>query len=361
MGGKLDRIDIKGFKSIKNDTIEFRDLNVLIGPNGSGKSNLLSVFDLLRSIFDKDLSQYIGINGINALMYNGVKTTGSIEIRFTFGQNGYGFELRPNNEGSMIFGRESFYFNDTSCHLGKGHTESLLDNGVKNRINPYVIPLIEDRTWRIYHFHDTGPKSTMKQYGSISNNISLAEDAGNLAAYLCMLKDVHPESYSRIVQSVRAVIPYFDDFILRPNPRNEELIRLEWKTKGNDEPFNPHQLSDGTLRFICLATLLLQPAKLQPSTIIIDEPELGLHPAAVTVLSEMIHEVTERPVDNKQIIITTQSVELLDEFDVEDIIVVDRVDDGSKFRRLNAKELDDWLDDYTLSELWAKNIIGGRP
>jgi len=101
----LDRIDIKGFKSIKNDTIEFRDLNVLIGPNGSGKSNLLSVFDLLRSIFDKDLSQYVGINGINALMYNGVKTTGSIEIRFTFGQDGYGFELRPNNEGSMIFGR----------------------------------------------------------------------------------------------------------------------------------------------------------------------------------------------------------------------------------------------------------------
>jgi len=305
MGGKLDRIDIKGFKSIKNDTIEFRDLNVLIGPNGSGKSNLLSVFDLLRSIFDKDLSQYVGINGINALMYNGVKTTGSIEIRFTFGQNGYGFELRPNNEGSM------------------------------NHIR--------------------------KQYGSISNNISLAEDAGNLAAYLCMLKDVHPESYSRIVQSVRAVAPYFDDFILRPNPRNEELIRLEWKTKGNDEPFNPHQLSDGTLRFICLATLLLQSARLQPSTIVIDEPELGLHPAAVTILSEMIHEVTKRPVDGKQIIISTQSVELLDEFDVEDIIVVDRVDDGSKFRRLDAKGLEDWLDDYTLSELWAKNVIGGRP
>ena len=361
MRGKLDRIDIKGFKSIKSDTIEFGDFNVLIGPNDSGKSNLLSVFDLLRSIFDKDLSQYVEINGINALMYNGVKITDSIEIRLTFGLNGYGFELKPNNEGGMIFGKESFYFNNTHYHLGEGHTESLWEYSVKNLIDPHVIPFIKNCTWRIYHFHDTGPKSTMKQYGSISNNISLAEDAGNLAAYLCMLKDVHPESYSRIVQSIRAVAPYFDDFILRPNPRNEELIRLEWKTKGNDEPFNPHQLSDGTLRFICLATLLLQPAKLQPSTIVIDEPELGLHPAAVTVLSEMIHEVTERPVDNKQIIITTQSVELLDEFDVEDIIVVDRVDDGSKFRRLDAKELRDWLDDHTLSELWVKNVIGGRP
>ena len=117
MRGKLDRIDIKGFKSIKSDTIEFGDFNVLIGPNDSGKSNLLSVFDLLRSIFDKDLSQYVGINGINALMYNGVKTTDSIEIRLTFGLNGYGFELKPNNEGKMIFGKESFYFNNTFINI----------------------------------------------------------------------------------------------------------------------------------------------------------------------------------------------------------------------------------------------------
>ena len=153
------------------------------------------------------------------------------------------------------------------------------------------------------------------------------------------------------------IAPYFDDFMLEPKESNDELIVLKWHQKGCEDVLNASQLSDGTLRFICLTTLLLQPSELQPATIIVDEPELGLHPYAITMFAEMVKQVSSK----KQIIISTQSVELLNEFDVEDVVVVNKDNDGSsKFSRLKEDELKDWLDDYTLGDLWQKNILGGR-
>ena len=186
MNGRLDRLEIKGFKSIKECEVEFRNLNVLIGSNGSGKSNILSIFDLLRSIFDKELSTYIGENGVNAILHNGIKHTQSLEVRLVFDRNGYGFELRPDNDGRMMFGKEYFSYKGHNSNLGSGHTESVWEDGVKNGIDPYVIPLIKSRTWRIYHFHDTGKTSLMKQYVSITDNMNLSEDARNIApSYIC--------------------------------------------------------------------------------------------------------------------------------------------------------------------------------
>ena len=361
MDGMLNRIRIEGFKSIRMCDIELGSMNVLIGSNGSGKSNLLSVFSMLRHIIDGELSLYAGENGNNSLFFNGLKTTGNIDVRLTFGANGYGFSLRPSNDGGLMFNDEFFSYSTTDSSLGRGHRESKWHEGARNGIDPYVKPMFENHAWRIYHFHDTSHNARVKQWSSLGNNRSLAEDAGNLAAFLYMLRHKHEDRYNRIVDSIRLVAPYFDDFVLRPNPLNEENIRLEWKTVGNDEPFNVHQLSDGTLRFICLATLLLQPSSLQPSTIVIDEPELGLHPAAISILAEMLTEVTERPTSGKQIIISTQSVELLDCFKMEDIIVADREGGESVFRRLDPESFKVWIEDYTLGDLWKKNILGGRP
>lgn len=197
----------------------------------------------------------------------------------------------------------------------------------------------------------------MKQVASLHDTVSLAHDASNLAPFLLMLQRSYPESYRDILSAVRLVAPFFDDFVLEPNQENKELVGLRWRQKGYETVFGANQLSDGTLRFICLATVLLQPSELQPSAIILDEPELGLHPSAVQILAELVHSISRR----KQIIISTQSAALLSCFDADDVIVAETSDEGSVYRRLSPEKLEGWLEDYTLGEIWEKNIIGGRP
>jgi predicted ATPase len=213
--------------------------------------------------------------------------------------------------------------------------------------------------WRQYHFHDTGDKAAVKRVHAVNDNLRLKPDAANLAAYLRKLKTTpsYESSYDRIVETIRRVAPFFGDFVFREEAT--EFIELEWTERGRpDTPWKAHVLSDGTLRFICLATLLLQPRGLLPDTVLIDEPELGLHPFAINLLADMLQEAAE----SRQVIVSTQSVELLSAFQPEDVIVVQREEDASTFRRLDAAELTDWLaDDYSLGELWKRNILGGRP
>ena len=356
---QLSRIEIGGYRSIKNCSLELRDINVLIGGNGAGKSNFISVFSLIQSVLNKDLQIAFNRSGINANFYNGRKYTEAIRIEVFFGLNSYGFVLEPTDDNRVMFRNEFFgyhgNFNNEST-VSRGHFESVWETGTNNHIGEYVIPILGKQNWKVYHFHDTSSSAKVKQEQNISNNKVLLYDAANLAAFLYRLKSHYHSNYRDIVETIKLVAPYFNDFILDPQEGNNELIVLKWKQKGEEDIFNASQLSDGTLRFICLTTLLLQPDELQPETIIIDEPELGLHPYAVTMLAEMIKQISCR----KQIIVSTQSVELLNEFDVEDIVVVDKDNEGSTFRRLNTDELDMWLNDYSLGDLWKKNILGGR-
>ena len=153
------------------------------------------------------------------------------------------------------------------------------------------------------------------------------------------------------------VAPFFGDFYLRPTSNNTDNIQLEWTEKGQDIPFKASELSDGTLRFMLLATVLLQPEYFMPSVIIVDEPELGLHPYAIAVLAGLIQSAGQA----YQLIISTQSVELVNEFDAEDLIVVDKMDGASSFNRIDEKALKAWLAEYSLGDLWKRNLLGGRP
>jgi predicted ATPase len=196
----------------------------------------------------------------------------------------------------------------------------------------------------------------MRRTGSVRDNEYLRPDAGNLAAFLLMLRDQHQRTYEKIRDIVRLAAPFFDDFKFRPRPSNgDTTLHLEWTQKGSDYPFLVTQLSDGTLRFIALTTALLQPNP--PSTILLDEPELGLHPYALNLLAALLKEAAI----NTQVIVSTQSAPLLDNFEAEDIIVVEREDGGSTFRRQSSAELEEWLKNYSLGELWEKNVLGGRP
>ncbi|NLM16608.1 MAG: AAA family ATPase [Candidatus Riflebacteria bacterium] len=357
---QLSRIVLKGFKSIRECDLELKDLNVLIGPNGAGKSNFISFFHMMRETLQGNLQLYVGKQGgPDSILYFGRKTTESLHAEVYFGNNAYKCTLEPTKDNRMMFSQEVLWWNafgGKEENLGSGHFESNLNTQKKpTNIYDYIVPIMKN--WHLYHFHDTGETSLIKQRHGINDNLYLRPDARNLAAFLYFLKKHHPDNYQCILETVNLVAPFFGDFLLRPHPDNKEQIELEWIEKGHDIPFKAHMLSDGTLRFICLATLLLQPEELMPETILIDEPELGLHPFAISMLASLLRSASA----TSQIIVSTQSVNLLNEFSAEDVIVADRADEHTQLKRLDSDTLRIWLEDYSLGELWEKNILGGRP
>lgn len=362
----LEQITIKGYKSIRElENFPLAPLNVLIGANGSGKTNFISAFKLLNQIVEENLQVFVSQQGgANTLLHFGQKTTEEIVLDLQFGSNGYNCTLVPAAGDTLVFASEQVWFHDKARHprpyvetLGGGQRETRLLEVSRfskyTTIADYVLQAI--RSWRVYHFHDTSAGAKVKQRGDINDNEVLRADASNLAAFLYLLRETQETHYRQIVATIRMVAPFFDDFRLRPDPHNREKIQLEWREVGSDAYFNAHVLSDGTLRFMCLATLLLQPNL--PSTILIDEPELGLHPYAITVLASLLRSASK----DTQVIVSTQSVPLVNQFNPEDIIVVDRRDNQSTFTRLGEKDLAGWLDDYGMGDLWEKNLLGGRP
>lgn len=354
-------LSITGYKSIRElKDFKLDNLNVLIGANGAGKSNFINLFRLLNEMYEQQFQIYVQKQGgPDALLHFGRGTTERLHAEFYFARNGYKFDLVPTADNRLIFEREIswfggvYYSSTSSAVLGTGHNESKLKDA-KDGYSPYVRPSVSN--WRVYHFHDTSETAKVKQKHPVNDNLRLKADAANLAAYLRMLKDKHESEYQRIVETIRLVAPYFGDFVHRPG--DQEYVELEWTQKGrSDTPLKAHILSDGSLRFICLATLLLQPVKLLPDTILIDEPELGLHPYAISVLADIFKQVTE----DRQLIVSTQSVELINELSPEDIVVVDQEDGASTFKRFTEHELAGWLEEYSMGEIWKRNILGGRP
>lgn len=211
--------------------------------------------------------------------------------------------------------------------------------------------------WTTYHFHDTSTHAPLRKTARLDDNRFLRSDGSNLAAFLYLLRERHHESYRLIQRTVQRITPFFDDFELNPRALHRDFIRLEWRHKGSDKYFDVSSLSDGTLRFIALTTLLLQPTELRPPMILIDEPELGLHPAAISILGGMVRMASK----DGQVILSTQSSLLLDEFEPQDVLVAERVNMGTQLRRLDPEPLRVWLEDYSLGQLWEKNELGGRP
>jgi predicted ATPase len=365
MSGAIDNISVSGFKSIRSMELDLRSLNVLIGPNGVGKSNFIGLFRLLNQIIERRLQVHVtSSGGADAFLHFGRKKTASIDFKLEFsGQiNGYKCALAATQDDNLFFADESIWFHDKQDPhpyeqgLGAGQRETKLidDKGkISTRISNHVVQAM--RSWRIYHFHDTSAEAKVKQSSDLHDNRVLRSDASNLAAFLFNLQNQYSSHYRNIVDAVRMVAPFFDDFVLKPLELNPEKIRLEWREKNSDTYFGPAALSDGTLRFICLATLLLQPAL--PATILLDEPELGLHPFAITILAELLRGAATKT----QVIASTQSVTLVNQFEPADVVVVDRAEGQSAFKRLDEASMQDWLEDYGLGDLWEKNLLGGRP
>lgn len=358
----LEQISVAGFKSIRElRDFKIRQLNVLVGANGAGKSNFISLFNFVRRLVERRLQLYVGQSGgADVFLHFGRKLTDGMTFSLEFSDgdlaNGYEAKLIPTAQNRFIFAGERYwavdrrYATPPATSFGEGHEESKLpESGLATDLLN-VLP-----SWQVYHFHDTGDSAYVKQIHDIGDNVRLRPDAANLAAYLYLLQRIHPGHYEQIVSTIRLAAPYFDNFVLRPTPENANKIKLEWRERGSEKYLDALYLSDGTLRFICLTSLLLQPSL--PSLILIDEPELGLHPYAVELLADMLHIAATRA----QVIVSTQSVSFVNQFQPEDVVVVDRPNSESVFKRLDAGQLSVWLDEYGLGEIWEMNLVGGRP
>ncbi|MEQ8975614.1 MAG: AAA family ATPase [Coleofasciculus sp. C1-SOL-03] len=363
----LQRIILNGFKSIKTMDLELRPLNVLIGANGAGKSNLIAFFKLLNEMMAGRLQQYIATSGrAQSLLHFGPKITPQIEAQLEFevenGIDTYTLRLFHAAGDTLFFAEETLSFLQTGYSspktdsLGAGHQETKISEAADGGTQTAKVLRFLLNRCRVYHFHDTSSTAGLRQSCYVGDNRWLMPDAGNLAALLLRFRQENGGSaYNRIVKTIRLIAPFFDDFVLEPDASNRVI--LNWQEKGSDRVFGPHQFSDGTLRAICLTTLLLQPEDELPELIIVDEPELGLHPYALNVVAAMFGKASY----NTQILISTQSSSFLDNFDPEDVIVVNRQGKESHFKRLDSPELADWLDEYSLGEVWEKNVIGGGP
>jgi predicted ATPase len=347
MGNPISKITIKGFKSIRNlEDFELRNLNILIGPNGAGKSNFVSFFELLKTAGTALWVDYIKkIGKVDRLFYFGIKSTPSIFFKITLRDKKYlTSNVKPSGDDFLYVESEG-----VDGPLDKRYDKMSLEMYFK-KIDPSV-----KKNFLIYHLHDTSTFAGVKRPCTKRDYEYLRSDASNLAAFLLFLKKKHEKEYQRIQETIQLAAPFFDDFLLRDWLDNIDETLLEWKQTGSDYPFHPSQISDGTLRFICLTTALLQPEP--PSTILLDEPELGLHPQALALLAEMIKAASVKT----QVIVSTQSPILIDYFEPQDIIVTTRENGESKFRRLDEEKLKLWLEDYSLGELWQKNIFEDSP
>jgi predicted ATPase len=383
----LRRVILKGFKSIKAMDLELRPLNVLIGANGAGKSNLVSFFKMLNRMMSKtssgvgQLQNYIAESGYaHSILYYGPQETPQMEATLEFetdaGLNTYHQRLFHVAGDTLAFAEETLDFKRKDWQgshakplsLGGGHKETRIGEEADLGNKTAIVFRALLSLCRVFHFHDTSPRAPIRQYCYAGDNWPLKPDAGNLAAFMLRLREENDgAAYKRIVATIRLVAPFFVDFVLEPAGASKNVM-LDWLedagelhsalgTGGSEQVFGPHQLSDGTLRAMCLVALLMQPEDELPDLIIVDEPELGLHPYALNLVASLF----KRASLHKQVLISTQSSSFLSNFDPDDVVTVSRLGNESRFERQTAEQLDSWLEEYSLGEIWEKNVIGGGP
>lgn len=372
----LSKITLNGYKSfVELKAFEPNQINVLIGANGSGKSNFISFFRMLSWMMGGNegrLKEFVGTFGpASKLLHGGPKVSpairAEIEIATDHGKNEYIFTLGYAADDALAFQEEMFRFSASNrsgpnkwYQLGAGHSESRLHDSNHLQSNMKTMNTIRGllRGLVVHQFHDTSFLSRIRGKWPANDGRYLKEDGANLAAFLLRLQESGDQdernAFSRIESTIKRIAPFIASLVLEPTG---DFVGLQWREHGSDVVFSASQASDGFLRALALVALLCQPSSTLPPVLFLDEPELGLHPFGIQILTALIQQAARCA----QVFVATQSPLLLDAFEPEDIVIVDRGPGGSRFCRKTSDELAVWRDEYSLGEIWRKNILGGGP
>jgi predicted ATPase len=365
--GRIASVTVRGFRSLaKVEDLQLPQLAVLIGANGSGKSNLIRFFQMLGWMLrGQNLQEFVlRQGGGDDQLFMGVRTTprldAEIRIETQAGRNDYRFALTHVAGDTLMLVDEAYRF---SAREREGLNQWLpltmpaKEARIADRIDTDQTARVIVRLLRgcvTYQFHDTSEKALLKQRWDLTENAYLRSDGANLAPILYRLREREPLRYRLIVKQIARVLPNFKEFELKPA---YDKLALRWSAKGADKSFGAHLTSDGSLRLFCLLTLLNLPDEMLPDILFLDEPELGLHPHAISLLAQMIQRVAA----TRQVFLATQSPLLVDCFELENIIVADLVNNATRLRSLSTPEYQAWLaDDYLPSDLWLKQPVGAH-
>lgn len=363
---KLHSFKIKGYKSIKSiENFTPNAINILIGPNGSGKSNFISFFKFLSWTLNSNgkLQEHVAyLGGANDILHDGADVTKSIDaeiqIKTRSGINEYMFSLMFAKPDRLVFREEKYRYRKSGASpeedwrsCGVGHLEAQLPE-VDNTTAKSILHLLKKLI--VYQFHNTSDTSPMRLKWSVSDSRWLKQNGDNLGSFLYRIQNEEVTYYTRIVKYLRLILPYFDDFDLYDEFGQ---VLLRWKEKGTHKIFNAGQASDGMLRCIALVSLLAQNPEDLPAVLFLDEPELGLHPNAIDLVAGLIKAAS----NHCQVFVATQSVSMVNNFDLEDLVIVEREGRASTYSRADIETVQNYLEEFTTGEIWEKNIIGGRP
>ena len=328
---------------------------------------------MLRWMLRRRLGEFVErYGGADDQLYGGNTTTPRIQaeilLRIEKGRNDYRFVLSYAHPDRLIFTEEAFRHHSNTVsteaswqYLGSGYREAEIVEAAysanpgdfNQRTARVIVNLL--RSCSVYQFHDTSDSSNFKKRWDVEDNNTLHTHGGNLAAVLHRLEHEDIKRFEMICRHINRILPVFDRFQIE---ESYGKVVLRWKAKGMDKTFGAHLTSDGSLRFFALVTLLNLPSEMLPAILLLDEPELGLHPAAVALVGGMIKALAEK----KQVIVATQSPLLVDAFDLDEIVVVELRDGQTQSKRLDPDAYRVWLDDnFTTGELWQKNLLGGHP
>ncbi len=367
----IKKLHLRNLLSFEDCEVELQNLNILIGPNGAGKSNLIEAIGLLRSLVYDHAAYVRQGGGSTAWIWKGQRgESAQMDTLIDGGAHGdllHSFKMDGTAAGLtweqlLIVNTESYSFKRESGQLSISQGYSGPYTSSESVFHKYKDPADKSPTTRtgerigeirIYREFRTG-KNEMLRSGGPGSGLEathLEEGGQNLALVLHEF-----DSLGRLDQ-IRGLLEELNQGYRNIKPR---FLNGIWLVQLNEEglldPVMSQRISDGTLKFICLAALLLDPSP--PPVICIEEPEVGLHPDAMRVVARLLREAADRT----QLIVTTHSADMIDEFSgtPEAVVVTEKNErHATQFNRLDRDKLASWLGRYQLGELWQKGEIGG--
>ena len=392
----ITHLHLESFKSFKSLDFELKPLNVVIGPNGSGKTNFLDFFRFLSEAMSNHLADAIyNRGGLWRLSFGGSRDPLTFRLGLLMRTEedpedpdlridlSYTCEIRPYDNQYEIFAERFGGSQRSRKHGDKDWDKALLDKMAREglpKLSADATPLVSypelalsSRRAAVDGFADVfvqdtrniqwvsnslmGPDAVGRRPSYTRSDSLLLPDGDNLSSVLHFLSNdpQHRETRERLLDVLRIAYPDFEDLSFRA-PAQGQVI-LSWKDKRLKDAFDANFLSDGLLRFLSLLVVLLNPRP--PSLILIDEPEVGLHPSLIGLIGELLVDASTRT----QLIVATHSPQLLNELQKEHICVVETDKEGaSTITRASEKpDIDAWLKNFTLGETWLQGNLGGKP